>query len=57
MIFGSVDAVTENPQFHSWIIPYRRRLIHPRASPWNSALRADLSTIASRSLRPSLIAL
>ena len=39
MILRPIGAVSRISYFHSPILSYRRLLIHPRASPWNSALR------------------
>ena len=39
MILRPIGALSRISYFHSPILSYRRLLIHPRASPWNSALR------------------
>jgi len=39
MIFCSIGSVSRVSSFHPYILSYRRLTIHPRASPWTSALR------------------
>lgn len=39
MIDRAIGTMSGKTDFHSAIISYRRLIIHPRASPWNSALR------------------
>ncbi len=45
MILSAICTVPRQSNLHTPIIAYRRLYIHPRASPWNSALRVVLNTI------------
>lgn len=58
MIFRPIGSVTRVTYLHSHILSYRRLTIHPRASPWTSALRViRIETFKQRelSLRPFIV--